>query len=145
MDKTKVFIFSDGSKESQVLEFESLTNPYITIEKIKVPKVDLWEIEACYIQKLPKSILNSNDITKVFVHFTTEDFAEHDIDKQRLEIRDKYPNLAIFYAYEQMSRAVAQLRYEGYYPKQGFSYGNETDSWPPETEAKSTKKVNKST
>lgn len=115
-DKAKVFIFTDGSKESQVLEFESSKNPYIQITKLKVDKADPSNIESNYILKLPKSVLNSNDMTKIHLHFTQEDFAEHNITEQKHQLAAKYPNLAIFYAYELMSRDVAAMRCDAYYP-----------------------------
>ena len=108
--------------------FETSKNPYVDIEKIKIPKAEPTNIES-YFEKLPKSVLNSNDITKVHLHFTLEDFAEYQIADQNSRFLSKYPNLSVFYAYQYMNRDVALMRHAGYYPE-GF---------PPVTKGKSKK------
>jgi len=113
-DKEKVFIFDDGSVESQLLAFECENNPAVKVEKIKT-SLNPKKIEETYIGKLPKSVLNANNkVAKVHMHFSSEDFAKFDVGSQRNQINAYYPNLSIFYAYEHMTKDTIKTRLDAY-------------------------------
>ena len=111
-NKEKVLIFDDGSIESKLLESDCKQNPFIRVVKVKVDKsANRNDIEKDYMQHLPK-YASSGRTTKVYLHFCREDFLEYNIDQQRNKLRNYYPHLSIFWAYEFMTKEVVQYRYK---------------------------------
>src|SRR4030095_10942417 len=138
-DKEKVFIFDDGSVESQLLAFECENNPGVKVEKIKTT-LNPKKIEETYIGKLPKSVLNANNkVAKVHMHLSSEDFAKFDVGSQRNQINAHYPNLSIFYAYEHMTNDTIKTRLDAYNVGSDGTIGKEDASKSTGQEAKEEK------
>jgi len=93
-----IIILHDGTPQADVLEAECKKNPNVKAKVVTV-KADPENLEK-YFDKLS----DSDKKTVIYVPFTSEQFNQYNMDTQRNQIRTKYPELNVFYAYEFMSQ-----------------------------------------
>ena len=103
--KRKIIVFDDKSVQFQVLEAEKSKDK--TKELVKVPvnadpskKIDLVND---YFTKIDQNTLK-DDVVKIELHFTLEDYDKYDLDNQINELRNKYKNVGFIKTYALMSR-----------------------------------------
>lgn len=129
----KIILFCDGSIESKVLEYE-LSHPLepdigFNIQRIdvKLDKDGKPGLEKYFhqIQKLENnhkiySDISTRDATtfEVFLHYNGEDFKKFEIEKELIQIREKYPNLTIVCAYQYTTHQVVERNAKKYGIKQ---------------------------
>jgi hypothetical protein len=111
-DKQKVFCFDDGSRSFQIMLADLRTNELIEARDIKVENPNPSEIIESYIHLLPKSAREGISPRTLYFHFCKEDFLKYDIDTQRTQIINLYPNFTVFWANEFMGQDIVEFRYK---------------------------------
>ena len=96
LDKQKVYVFDDKSHQFQLMRADLRSNESIEARYIEIHKADPTDIINNYIHKLPKTVRNSIKPQTLFFHFTSEDFNRFNIEEQRIQIKNLYPNFLIF-------------------------------------------------
>jgi hypothetical protein len=108
----QVRVFDDGSQSYRLLYHELRGNELIKLSSVKVLKADPAEIISNYIHRLPMTIRQSIAPQTLYFHFTRDDFTKYDIETQRNQINNIYPNFMIFWAFEFMNQDIVEFRYK---------------------------------
>jgi hypothetical protein len=111
-DKQKVFCFDDGTRSFQIMRADLRSNELIEARYIEIDKADPTDIINNYIEKVPKTVRNSIKPQTLFFHFTSEDFNRFNIEEQRIQIKNLYPNFLIFWAFEFMKQDIVEFRFK---------------------------------
>jgi len=111
-DRTTVRLFDDGTLQFALLQRELSQNELIKVSSVKVPKADPSDNVNNYIHRLPITIRESINRHHLYFHFTSDDFTKYDIDRQRNQIREIYPNFIVFWAFEFMKQDIVEFRFK---------------------------------
>jgi hypothetical protein len=112
MQQQQVRIFDDGSQSYRLLYHELRGNDLIKLSSVKVHNPDPSDIIGNYIHRLPMTTRMSVAPKTLYFHFTRDDFTKFNIDEQRKQIENVYPNYMMFWAFEFMTQDIVEFRYK---------------------------------